>query len=187
MKNFNQLLEHCRTYHAFQRDSVEDAELIEALECSLKAPNHKFTFPWKYVWIRGEVKTELAELALEIKSKGEKLPPAKAQAIKDKFLNPSVVAFCQKISDDEFTRKEDYATMSCSVQLFALSLAEKGIGYKWSTAKVIRDERLYKALKLDPTEYEIIGLLMAGRPCAVPKQRKRPSLDDVLTMCDSNS
>tara|TARA_Y100000780_G_scaffold232581_1_gene267313 strand:- start:5371 stop:5937 length:567 start_codon:yes stop_codon:yes gene_type:complete len=182
MKNFNQLLEHCRTYHAFQRDSVDKKELFEALEASLKAPNHKFTFPWKYILISGETKKKVAELAVEVKSKGEQLPPAKIEAIKDKFLNPKLVAFCQEKSDSEFTSKEDYATLSCSVQLFALSLAEKGIGYKWSTAKITRDERFYDVLDLDPNKYEVIGLIMAGRPCAVPKPRQRPTLDEVLTL-----
>lgn len=181
MKNFNQLLEHCRTYHAFERDSVKEEEILEALSASLKAPNHKFSFPWRYILIKGDTKKKLAQLALEIKSKGEKLPPAKQEAIQDKILNPELVAFCQKRSPDEFTNKEDYATLSCSVQLFALSLAEKGIGYKWSTAKIITDDRFYKLIDVDREDYEVVGLIMAGRPCTVLKPRRRPALEDVLT------
>ena len=182
MKNFSSLLDKCRTAHAFEPNSVKEEVLREALEDSLKAPNHKLTFPWKYLWVRGQVKEAMAELAVEIKSKGEKLPPEKERGIKKKVLSPELVVFCQQRNENGFRAKEDYATLCCSVQLFALSLAEKDIGYKWSTGKMTRHLKTYEILGIEEDKFEIIGFIFAGRALKKPKKRSRPPLSQVLTL-----
>ena len=184
MKNFTRLLESCRTIHSFEPASVTDSQLLDALENSLKAPNHKCTFPWKYILVKGKKKNALADLAVELKSKGKKLSAEKENGVRKKILDPGLVVFCQKILEDESRRKEDYATMSCSVQLFALTLAEEGIGYKWSTGKITRDPKTYELLNLDPSEYEIVGFVLAGRAAGESRPRTRPRLSDVLTRED---
>lgn len=178
--DFNQLVDQTRTFHAFKAEAVPEDAILEALENSLKAPNHKLSFPWKYIWIRGEKKQAVAELAFKLKCGDKEVDEDKKRAVMSKFLNPELVLFCQRLSDDDFRRKEDYATLSCSVQLFALSLANRGFGYKWSTGGAIREQMTYELFNLNPKEFEIIGLIMAGRPVTQAKQRLRPQLSEVL-------
>ena len=184
MKSFSLLTEACRTVHSFEPRSVNEKDVLEALEVSLRAPNHRFTFPWRYIWPGGKQKQALADLAAEIKFSGHPSDAQAVEAVKNKILNPEIIVFCQKVSTDSFQSKEDYATLSCSVQLFALSLAEKGIGYKWSTGKITRDPKTYKILGIDPKEHEIIGFIFAGKASSSPKKRVRPELSDILTRMD---
>ena len=184
MSDFASLLDSCRTVHAFEPNSISESDLMSCLEQSLKAPNHKFTFPWRYVWADETQKERIAELAVSLKYGEEQADASAIAGLKSKFLNPEIVVFCQKCSDDPFQAKEDYATMSCSVQLFALALAEKGIGYKWSTGGITRDAQSYKILNIDPSEHEIIGFVFVGRASSQAKPRRRPQLNDVLAHGD---
>lgn len=184
MKSFSLLTDACRTVHAFEPQSVNEKDVLEALDISLRAPNHRFTFPWRYIWPGKKQKQALADLAARIKFPGGPSDPQAIKAAKNKFLNPEIIVFCQKVSTDSFQSKEDYATLSCSVQLFALSLAEKGIGYKWSTGKVTRDPRAYEILDIDEKALEIIGFIFVGKASSPPKKRLRPQLSEVLTRLD---
>lgn len=190
MKNFASLLDSCRTVHAFEENSVREEDLLEALEQCLKAPNHKFTFPWKFVWASAEDRERLAALSIELKRGDKHVDSETLNTMKSKILNPELVVMCQEISDDKFQAydsfqlKEDYATMSCSVQLLALSLAEKGIGYKWSTGKVTRNSRAYEILSVNARRHEIVGFIYVGKALNTPKPRRRPLISDVLVRRD---
>lgn len=178
------VIENCRTFHSFTNEKIK-IELIEkALSNALLAPNHKFTFPWKFYWLGENKKNELAKINLDLKmQKLDAMSVESQQDMINKIIFPEVILFAQKKNEDAFTQKEDYATLSCSIQLFALTLASYGIGYKWSTGKVIRDQRTYDLLGIDPVKEEIIGLIMAGVSAKKAGNRTRPPLNDVLVRC----
>lgn len=184
MKSFDEILENTRTIHAFEPNSVSEDVIKKALSDSLKAPNHKFTFPWKYVLAGTNQKNKLADLLVELKTDGAEEDDKKIKAIREKILNPELVAFCQKLADDPFQEKEDYATLSCSVQLAALSLSEQGVGYKWSTGKITRHARAYEILEIDPNLFKIVGFIHIGKAKVSARRRNRPTLDEVLTLGD---
>lgn len=190
---FDLVLQNCRTIHKFANTPV-DARIIErALENSLLAPNHKFTFPWKFYWAGRETKARLIELAATIKFSNkasnkdsireleyENISNEEKINLANKFNHPEVIVFTQKRSDDAFTAKEDYASLSCAVQLFALSLASCGLGYKWSTGKITRHPSTYEILNISSEDEEIIGFISAGHAARDPGPRKRPKLSEVL-------
>jgi nitroreductase len=179
-----EIIENCRTVHHYQDRQVSKQLVEKALENSLTAPNHRFTFPWKYYWAGDEVKSQLVDLAIQVKSmKAGELSEQEKEGIRNKFNHPEIIAFVQKRNDDEFTSKEDYATLSCSVQLFALTLAEQGVGYKWGTGKITRHPETYRFFGIDQEKEEIIGFIMAGYPLNEAKERNRPPLGEILVRC----
>lgn len=177
--NFKELVALTRTVHHYDATFEVDPKIIEeALEISLMAPNHKFTFPWKYYWPSIETRQKITEAFVKLKG-GDNLE--KQEGVRKTFSSMSeVIFFTQKLAKDEFTRKEDYATLSCSVQLFALALAERGLSYKWSTSSVMTESALYEILKIDQESEEIIGMIFVGRPEGELPPRRRPNLSDVL-------
>ena len=66
------------------------------------------------------------------------------------------------------------------MQIFALSLAEKGIGYKWGTGKITRHPKAYEFFGIDQDKEEIIGFIFAGHPARPAGARRRPELSQVL-------
>jgi nitroreductase len=179
--NFQELLDQTRTYHNFTKTTFDEKFVESLIENALKAPNHKFTFPWQYLWVREATKEKMADLFLE--SKKHKINEdlgMDEEFFKKKILNPEVLVMVQNLSEDEFTRKEDYATMACSVQIMALMLREHNYSYKWSTGGLTRDAKLYQLLGLDSSKEEIIGILFMGITNGSINERRRPKLESVL-------
>lgn len=178
-------IENCRTIHSYKNESIETHVIEKALSNALLAPNHKFTFPWKFYWIKGALKEKIAKLNVEIKKQklGSMSEESEQKALQ-KLLNPEIIVFSQIKNEDSFVEKEDYATMSCSVQLFGLTLTSFGYGYKWSTGKVTRDLKTYELLGIDSSKEEIIGFLLAGVKEKEASSRRRPDLKDVLVRCE---
>lgn len=175
------ILASCRTIHKFSDRPVEGEIIVKALQNSLLAPNHKFTFPWKFYWAGPETKANLIDLATQIKTfKFGELDEEEKLKIQQKFNYPELIAFVQKKNDDPFISKEDYASLSCSVQLFALTLAELGVGYKWGTGKITRHPQAYRFFGIDQDKEEIIGFIFAGYPARPAGPRRRPQLSQVL-------
>lgn len=178
-------IEKCRTIHSFKNEKIDSEIIVKALENALLAPNHKFTFPWKFYWVHEKSKLKIAKLNLDLKKKKlNSLTFEEEQKVLNKLLHPELIVFSQLKSEDPFTSKEDYATLSCSVQLFGLTLSSFGYGYKWSTGKVTRDLKTYEILNIDPSKEEIVGFLLSGVIDKSPGKRHRPSLNDVLVHCD---
>lgn len=179
--SFSELLEQTRTYHNFLPSSVEETFVNKLIENALKAPNHKYTFPWKYIWLKGSAKEKLAQNFLE--SKRSSLDAELGRDEKfflNKIMNPEILFLIQEKAQDPFTLKEDYATLSCSVQIMALYLREQKKAYKWSTGGFTRDAKTYDLLNIDTQKEEIIGVLFFGDSEQKLANRRRPQVTDVL-------
>lgn len=183
--NLQETIEKCRTIHSYKNEKINSEIVEKALSNALMAPNHKFTFPWKFYWVKGEAKSEIAKLNAQLKKKKlGTLSEENEQNVLNKLLNPELIVFSQIKNDDPFVEKEDYATLSCSAQLFGLTLASYGLGYKWSTGKVTREPKTYELLKIDPNKEEIVGFMLAGVIDKPAGKRHRPNLSDVLVHCN---
>ncbi len=173
-----------RTCHKFEPGQVLDPQIIEdCLNLSLLAPNHRLTFPWKVLNVGIEKRGELANLAGELaKEKGQSQEGV--EKAKKKALDPSgLLVFClPRKPDNPFEEREDYATLSCSIQLLALALRCHNLAYKWSTGGLSRHSMTYKILSLNEDTEEIIGFIWIG----IPESGKdlplkpRPDLKEVL-------
>jgi nitroreductase len=178
---FQELISSTRTIHGFTDEKIPDAIINNVIELALMAPNHKFTFPWKFLLLGEKTQSKIFENALKLKF-GETIPSEERDSMQDKLLNPRMLFVIQKRNEDTFTSKEDYATIACSVQILALALAEQKIGYKWSTAKFSTIDSTYKLLDLNIQNEEIVGCILIGKPKGEPKKRVRPSVSEVLTI-----
>ena len=90
-----------------------------------------------------------------------------------------LVVTCSR-SDDELQQQEDYAACSAAVQNFMLYLWKAGVGSKWTTGDITRDERFFDLLGIDADREFVVGLVWYGYPKITPEQ-KRKALGDVLT------
>ena len=170
-----------RTVHNYTPDiKISESEIRSALECALAAPNHKFTFPWKFAIVGPEVRQKISEIALKMKDTSD---PEEIKRVEGKLLNPSgLVMFLQKKCDDAFQSKEDYATIACSIQNFTLALAENGWDTKWSTGKLTRSDETLAAVGVDSSEFESCGFVWIGKRCNEPAPRRRPNLEDLIVV-----
>jgi nitroreductase len=182
--SFEEVARKRRTVHKYEPSEVEHELVLRALSSALLAPNHRHTFPWSFVVVGPETRTQLAERVFEIKKKqNPEIGEEQRQAGLDSYLRPAgLVVFAQKRSESEFQRREDYATMACSIQNFTLVMAEEDIGTKWSTASFMTDPEFYRILGLVEAEVEIVGLLWFGKAAGELAEQRRPYLSDVMTV-----
>lgn len=165
-----------RTIHSYKAEPLPEGVLQRALEAAHHAPNHKLTFPWRFLIIGPESREKVADIHCRLKSSD--CSPEIQEQTRRKMLNPGVlVAVTCKRNSDAFRAREDYAAATCAIQNFMLSLTDQGYGSKWSTGGSTRDSETYKLLGVNPEAEEVIGFIMGGTPVAVPPPIKRPPLE----------
>lgn len=167
-----------RTIHDYQPQQLPEGALERALQCALRAPNHKLTNPWRFTQLGPNARAQLTELALDLKCP-DRSNTTRVETIARKFTNPAhIIVISQKMADDPFRAKEDYAAVACAIQNMSLSLWSEGVGSKWSSGGVTRHERAY-ALAQIPAGEEIVGFLWVGIADVTPDPPRAP-LEHVL-------
>jgi hypothetical protein len=61
-----------------------------------------------------------------------------------------------------------------------LYLWRQGIGVKWTTGGITRQQRLYDLLGIDSSRESLVGLFWYGVPKVVPTQKRRP-VEEIVT------
>lgn len=178
--DFAELVLTRRTVHNYAAKDVPREAVQNALELSLWAPNHKLSYPWVYTWVGPRARARLADLSVELKSKKGPLNEVKAKAIHSAMMTPAHLIALAIQKSEPHREYEDYATLSCSVQIATMDLWHKGIGTKWSTGGAWMHERTYEILGLDPAKVRLEGGLLIGMPLGVPPAPERPPLEKFL-------
>lgn len=177
--DIQQLIRSRRTVHEFDSARHVSADAIkQAIDAACWAPNHHLTEPWHFYLLGQETAKEICELNREVltATKGSDVAEQKYQRWMQ--MPGWLVVSCDK-SDDELRFREDYAACCCAMQNFMLALWAEGIGVKWSTGSITREERFYELVWVDPEVEQIIGLFWYGYPAVVP-QTVRKTAAEVL-------
>lgn len=160
-----------RTIHRFESRPVEPDAVERALECAVRAPNHKLTSPWKFFLPGPETVSAVIELNTELLVRTKGAAAAEHKRRSWQSMPGWLIVTC-RTSDDELRRREDYAACACAVQNFMLSLWSEGVGSKWSTGPVTREPRMLELMGLDPGEHEVVALVWFGYPAEAPETRR---------------
>jgi nitroreductase len=178
--NLAEVITSRRTIHEFEPGRTPDKNVIkDAIASACWAPNHHLTEPWHFYFLGKETVTDICELnkTMLLETKG---PEAAEHKYKRWMEIPGwLVVTCHK-SDEEVRYQEDYASCSCAIQNLMLVLWEQGIGTKWSTGPVTRDDRFYDLVWVNKDLENIIGLIWYGYPAEIPQTTRKP-LPQVLT------
>lgn len=171
-----------RTIHAYTTDPLPEGAVERALEAAVHAPNHRLTFPWRFVRVGRQTREALAELVVRLKSKpGEELPAEAIDKARAKVLNPAeLLVVSIRRHEDPQTAREDYASAACAIQNLHLALWAEGVGSKWSSGKPTRHPEAYAIFGIDPEVEEIVGFVWAGIAAKVPPKPERPPLDELV-------
>ncbi|MBL4847029.1 MAG: nitroreductase [Planctomycetes bacterium] len=178
--DLHDLIRTRRTVHVYEpgRDLPAGA-LDRALEAAHWAPNHRFTYPWRFTIVGPETRAKVAEVAVRLKCAKKELSEEGCAKARAKVLDPSaMIVLRQALHEEARTREEDYASLACATQNLMLSFASEGIGSKWTTGGVTRDEEVYALLGIDPEVERIVGFLWVGYALKQPSPPPRPAWED---------
>lgn len=174
-----------RTVQRYTTEPIPEGCVERALECAIRAPNHKLTNPWRFTRVGPETRQKIVDLGVRIKqekarSKGTELSDEKVDKIRAKLGNsPEVLVVSQVLDDDDFRRREDYASVACAIQNLMLCLWDEGVGSKWATGGVTRHPETYEITGIDPEKQEIVGFVWIGHSSRELFETPRQPLEEV--------
>lgn len=175
-----------RTAQRYTTEPIPEGCIERALECAIRAPNHKLSNPWRFTRVGPKTRAGIVELGVRIKrdkarSQGRELSEAREEQLRAKLGNsPEVIVVSQVLADDAFRRKEDYASIACAIQNMMLSLWDEGVASKWATGSVTRHPQTYDMLDIDPERQEIVAFVWVGHSSRELIETPRRPLDEVL-------
>ncbi len=180
LREFGEVLSGRRTINLYLQTPVPDELLDEAIEAATWAPNHHVTEPWRFYIFGQETIDACLDLVREIVTTKKGDARAGEHKAKTWSEKPGWLLITCRTSDDALREKEDYAACSAATQNLMLYLWKAGVGSKWTTGDITRDERFFDILGIDAGQEFVAGLLWYGYPKITPAQ-KRGGLDEVLT------
>lgn len=181
LEQFGGMLKSRRTVNFFRPEPVPRQLLLDAVEVARWAPNHKLTEPWHFYLLGEEVLEQVRRLIVDLKAGSEnEKNRAGIRARLDAIPNWFVVT-CHVTPDNPVRQQEDYAACACAVQNLSLYLWQAGIGVKWTSGQVIRDERFYRLLGIDRGREIVTGLFWCGYPTNDPPAQKRRDVEEICT------
>ena len=161
--------------------SIEEME--EVYKGALRAPDHAWLRPWKYIEIRGEARKKLADSFIKASiSYGEEMTDELREKLKKApFRAPMVIVLAADIKEHPKVPKiEQIISLGASAQNILLALHDIGYSAIWRTGKMAFNQHITDALGL-PANYEVIGYLYVGTPSGSVKSLPELDLNNHLT------
>ncbi len=163
----------------FTSTKVETDHIIELLDYSVYAPNHKMREPWRFIILEGSGKANFLKNYLN-EVKEEQKDDIKKNMEKV-FQAPMVVTFVMPKNTDYADELEDLQAISAVIQNFLLLLEEQGYGSFWKTPKYIESDLFKEILGLNTNEI-IAGLIMVGYVESKNQPKPRKKAKDITTI-----
>ena len=143
-------------------------EMEEVYQAALRAPDHAWLRPWKFIEIIGDSRNKLAKAFINSAKKTEELNEERQNKIMAlPFRSPMIIVVIAKINNDKpnVPRLEQIQSTAAAAQNILLALHDKGYGAYWRTGKYSseRNKFISNELLLDKND-EVLGYLYVGTP-----------------------
>lgn len=175
------LIRNRRTINLFEPEPVGTAVLLDAIEVARWAPNHRLTEPWRFYLLGPQATTAVTDCwaSFESELKGEAAGAARRKRLES--IPGHFLMTCIR-NENPTIDLENYAACCCAAQNLALYLWQRGVGIKWTTGQITREQRLYDLLGIDSSAERIVGHFWYGRPKVVAPQQRRAVADVVVEL-----
>jgi nitroreductase len=131
---------------------------------ALRAPDHAWLQPWRFIVIEGEARAKLGEVFLQalLAAMPDADEVARSKALTAPLRAPLlVVAVCKVVAHPKVPREEQLLSTGCAVHSMLLAAESQGYAGIWRTGGYTTDEQVLAALGLADGE-EIVGFVYFG-------------------------
>lgn len=155
---------------------VSDEQLEKLLQSALRAADHAWMHPSRYLVISGEARAKLGEIFLASQLAPDSLSDAQKTKMRGLLLRaPTViVAICNAQSGTKVPEFEQQYSTAAGVQNMLNAAWALGLGAIWRTGEMAYNQAVKGALGLTQSE-SIIGFVYLGQPNCTLKNA--PSLN----------
>lgn len=182
LSEVTELIRNRRTIYPeqFSNRQVQKDQIEMLLNNAIWAPTHGNTQPWRFtVFHSNDSRVHLAdflsELYLKTIPKEEQKDTKLAKLLTRPKQSSVVIAVSMKRDENEKIREiEEIEAVACAIHNLALTATAYGLGYYWSTSKLIYTNEMLEYLSLDEKD-KCLGLIYLGYPAIDwPKQHRKP-------------
>ena len=167
METMNALLSR-RSISKLSSPHPSKEEMKEVYQAALRAPDHSWLRPWRFIEVTGDSRNKLGKLFVSTIKKYEELDEDREKKILSLPLrSPMVIIVIAKINHDKpnVPRLEQIQSTAAAAQNILLALHDKGYGAYWRTGKYSTERNKYISKELDlDLNSEVLGYLYVGTP-----------------------
>ena len=143
-------------------------EMKDVYQAALRAPDHAWLRPWKFIEITGDSRKKLAQAFIDSTKKTEEIDEERINKIANLPLrSPMIIVVIASVKYDKpnVPRLEQIQSTAAAAQNILLALHDKGYGAYWRTGKYSTERNKYisNELSLDIND-EVLGYLYIGTP-----------------------
>ena len=143
-------------------------EMDTVYQTALRAPDHAWLRPWKFIEVTGDSRKKLGKIFVEVTKKTEELDDEREKKIALLPLrSPMIIIVIAKINPNKpnVPRLEQIQSTAAAAQNILIALHDRGYGAYWRTGKYSseRNQHISKELSLDEN-CEVLGYLYIGTP-----------------------
>lgn len=179
LREFARVLRGRRTIDQYLQTPVPTELVREAVEVATWAPNHYVSEPWRFILPGPETIARIVDLNASIVAANKTSEHGEHKRRTWGEKPGWLIVTCRRDSD-ALREREDYAACCAAVQNLMLYLWKAGVGSKWTTGDITRDQRFYDIVGIDGINEDVVGLVWYGYPKLTPAQQ-RAGLDTVLS------
>ena len=160
-----------------------EQEREQIFRAALRAPDHAWLRPWRFICIEGERREAFGELLEKclLQRKPDADEAARTKARNAPLRAPLLVVTVVKVSEHpKVPALEQQLSAGCAAQAILLAAEASGYAGIWRTGDAAFDRAVMDGLGLAPDE-EIIGLLYLGTREGSPKSIPELDTADFVT------
>ena len=165
-----------QSYWPLAEPGPNDVELDLIFDAALRAPDHGRLRPWRFAFIRGEARAELAEVLIDIAAARAPDEPRSAHEHRRQkaYAAPVVIVLGTAISTGTgIPESEQILSAGAAAMNMLNAIHALGYGGFWATGADAYDTQLLAALDFEPTD-RILGFLFVGSPKSHERSALRP-------------
>ena len=176
-------IQHRNSRPFLEEPAPSEQEMREVYKAALRAPDHAWLRPWRYLEVRGEGRKKLADAFIKASKASDEIPSEEMleKLEKSPYRAPMVIVLIADIKEQPKVPKiEQMLSLGAAAQNILLSISSLGYGGVWRTGNMAFNPHVVKALEL-PENSEIIGYLYIGTPSKKEKAIPELNVEDFLT------
>ena len=161
-------------------------EMKAVFKAALRAPDHAWLRPWKFIQVTGEGRKKLGEAFLRTATAvTEDLSEALVEKAKNApFRAPMVLVLIADIKEHpKVPEIEQIISTGAAAQNMLLALHDLGYAAVWRTGKMAFNSEITKQMEL-PESNRVIGFLYVGTPNGRVKEIPKLDMNEFVSFWD---
>lgn len=175
------LIEGRQSIGLLTEPAPSQAQLEQAIQAALAAPDHHRLRPWRFIAVSGDARQQLGEvLVAALEATGE-TDPAQLERVRAQPLRAPLIVVCATIATPhpKVPMVEQVLSTGAAIQNLLLMLHAQGFAAMWRTGALVESLPLKAAFGLSADD-EIAGLVYIGSPAKAVTPRQTLNVADFL-------